>query len=158
MARAPHVHHVHYVHMAPRGHIARACLVGLAFTAGCGESEISTPNDAPAHTTDAAADGRVGPDAPAGTAATTVDCASVTPQAEVHYAGGVLTPKSTAIGLGQVVRFHALGVHTAWHTNGLFSATGDDEVCVRFDAFGAYPFNCYFHTGTAAEDGTVTVQ
>jgi plastocyanin len=99
-----------------------------------------------------------GVDAPAGTMATVVDCAGVTPVAEIRYVGDVLTPRTTTVTVGAVVRFSQLGSHTAWETNGLWSATGDQETCVRFDGAGAYSFYCYFDMADPDEVGTVTAE
>jgi len=97
-------------------------------------------------------------DAPAGTLASVVDCTGLTPAAEVRFEGDVLSTRAVAITAGQVVRFHSLGRHTAWHDQGLWSANGDESTCVRFDGAGVYGFYCYFDSVNADERGTVTVQ
>jgi plastocyanin len=96
-------------------------------------------------------------DAPPGTAATVVDCAGVTPAAEVRYDGDTLSARTLTVARGDVVRFHSLGNHTAWHDGGLWSASGDEPQCVRFDGAGAYGFYCYFDPGELEETGTITV-
>lgn len=97
-------------------------------------------------------------DAPPGTMATVVDCPGLTPAAEVRFQGDLLSTRAVTITTGQVVRFHSLGSHTAWHDQGLWAAGGDESTCVRFDGAGAYGFYCYFDAGNADERGTVTVQ
>jgi plastocyanin len=121
----------------------------------CGGGDDDGGDDPPA--TDAPAIDAPGIDAPPGTGATVVDCAGVTPIAEIRYNGDVLSARALTVARGDVVRFHSLGSHTAWHDQGLWSATGDESQCVRFDGAGSYGFYCYFHPGGAEETGTITV-
>lgn len=94
--------------------------------------------------------------APGGTAATVVDCAAATPAADVWYYSGVgFVVPTSPIKVGEVVRFHDLESHTADHVLGLWTASGNVEVCVRFDGIGGYDFRCYFH---AAEQFTIVVE
>lgn len=125
-------------------------------TAACssGGEERRPDPDAPAATPDSSMPTI---DAPPGTAATVVDCAEVTPVVDVFYQGDTLTPVTSEIAVGEVVRFRDLGSHTAWHVEGLWSASGGETQCVRFDGAGAYSFYCYFHPGPD-ETGTIVVQ
>lgn len=134
--------------------MTRLIYVTFALTTllACGGSDDDAP---PA--TDAPAIDAVEIDAPAGTAATVVDCAGVTPAAEIRYDGDVLSARALTVARGGVVRFHSLGPHTAWHDQGLWSASGDEPTCVRFDGAGAYTFYCYFDMADVDETGTITV-
>ncbi len=122
----------------------------------CGGGDDDGGGDNPP-ATDAPAIDAPGIDAPPGTAATVVDCAGVTPVAEVRYNGDVLSARALTVARGEVVRFHSLGSHTAWHTEGLWSASGDEPQCVRFDGAGSYGFYCYFDSQDPEETGTITV-
>lgn len=133
--------------------MTRLSIVTLIFLTACGSSD----DDAVAIDAPAAIDA-IAIDAPPGTMATVVDCVGLTPAAEVRFEGDVLSTRAVTITTGQVVRFHSLGSHTAWHDQGLWSANGDESTCVRFDEVGAYGFYCYFDMGSADERGTVTVQ
>lgn len=124
----------------------------LATLLACGSDD-----DDGAPSTDAPAIDATEIDAPPGTAATVIDCAGVTPVAEIRYDGDVLSARTLTVARGEVVRFHSLGNHTAWHDGGLWSATGDDPQCVRFDGAGAYNFYCYFDAVNVEETGTITV-
>ncbi|HVK82547.1 MAG TPA: hypothetical protein VM513_00500, partial [Kofleriaceae bacterium] len=129
-----------------------------ACTGGSGE-----PNDPPPPDGAVLPDGNTtpdgnpppNPDAPPGTMATVVPCPAAGADADVWYYDGIgYIGGSATIPLGGTVRFHDLGTHTADHVNGLWSASGDAELCVRFDGAGGYAFRCYFH---AEETGTITV-
>lgn len=132
----------------------------LVVAAACGsENDDKDPTpDAAATPTDVRADSSMPTiDAPPGSAATVVDCAGVTPAVEVYYQGDTLTPATSQIAVGQVVKFRDLGQHTAWHSEGLWSISGAETGCVRFDGAGSYTFYCYFHQDPD-EVGTIVVQ
>ncbi len=125
----------------------------LLLAAGCDSTKDAPSVDAPIARDSLVVDAS-SIDGTAGSLATVVDCAGLTPDATVIYYVGP-TPRTQTITAGQVVKFHMLDVHTAWETNGLWSATGDAETCVRFDGPGVYNFYCYFH---AEETGSITVE
>lgn len=124
----------------------------------CGGGDDDGDDDTPATDAPPTIDAPPEIDAPPGTAATVVDCAGVTPVAEIRYNGDVLSARALTVARGDVVRFHSLGSHTAWHTEGLWSASGDESQCVRFDGAGSYGFYCYFDSQDPDETGTITVQ
>lgn len=101
--------------------------------------------DAPAATPDGSPNT---PDAPPGTAASVVPCAGATIAGDIWYYDGigyVGSALNAELPPGSVVQFHDMSTHTADHEQGLFSASGDEERCVKFDGAGTYDFRCYFH-------------
>lgn len=97
------------------------------------------------------------PDAPAGTAAVVVPCAGATIAGDVWFYDGIGYVGAALNGefvSGAIVQFHDMSTHTADHVQGLFSISGDEPVCVRFDALGSYQFRCYFH---GEESGAIKI-
>ncbi len=120
---------------------------------GCDDPTKGPTPDAATPLPDAASPN---PDATPGTAVAAVPCPAGGATAEVWYYEGMGYVGATAtISVGQIVRFYNLGNHTADHASGLWSASGDAELCIRFDGPGAYAFRCYFHS---QEQGAITVQ
>ena len=129
------------------------CLV-FACLAGCTGGSGEPPPDAAA--SDATSIDSMQPDARIGTMARVVPCPEVGTAADIwYYAPLGYVPKSADALVGQAVRFHDLGTHTADHVAGLWSASGDADTCVQFDDVGTFAFRCYFH---AEETGTITVR
>ncbi len=132
-----------------------ACCLSFAFLAGCTGGSGEPPPDA-AGSDATPVDGMPQGDARVGTMASVVPCAEVATAADVwYYAPLGYMPKNTDVLVGSVVRFHDLDTHTADHTNGLWSASGDASTCVQFDGLGTFTFQCYFHP---EEKGTITVR
>ena len=102
--------------------------------------------DGPAATPDGAP---ASPDALVGAAAEVVPCEGATTVGDVWFYDG-LGYVGSALGsehpVGSIVQFHDMSTHTADHVQGLFSVSGADPTCVRFDAPGTYDFYCYFHS------------
>lgn len=134
---------------------ARTLTFVVAAACGGEDGKDQPPVDGPGVDTPVSIDAR-SPDGPAGTAATVVDCAGATQSGDVWYYSGVGFMVPTApIAVGQVIRFHDLETHTADHLEGLWTAGGNQEVCVRFDGAGSYGFRCYFHS---SEQFAIVVQ
>ena len=132
----------------------------LAFTLiACSSSGNDPGDDDPTPDAPVATpDGPPGtPDAPAGTAAVVVPCAGATIAGDVWFYDGIGYIGSALNGefpVGAVVQFHDMATHTADHVQGLFNISGDEPVCVRFDALGTYQFRCYFH---GEESGAIKI-
>lgn len=131
-----------------------AYVLSFAVLAGCtGGSGDPLPDAAAA---DAAPGDGVQPDALVGNLAQVVPCPDVGTDADVWYYTPLgYMPKHTDLLGGAVVRFHDLDTHTADHTAGLWSASGDASTCVQFNSLGTFTFQCYFHP---EEKGTITVR
>jgi plastocyanin len=95
-----------------------------------------------------------------------VDCDTVTPDATVSIAGLAFDPVATSITAGQVVQW--TNADTVPHTvtagtpvtpdPDLFDSgnlSPDDDVCLRFDDAGVFPYYCTVHPMMMA---TVTVE
>jgi plastocyanin len=95
-----------------------------------------------------------------------VDCDTVTPDATVSIAGLAFDPVATSVAAGQVVQW--TNADTVPHTvtagtplapePELFDSgnlSPDDDVCLRFDDAGVFPYYCTVHPMMA---GSVTVQ
>ena len=135
--------------------ISLACsLAFAAFVTACTGGSDEPPTDA--SVADASPFDGAQPDAPTGTMASVVPCPGGDTGADIWYYDGIgYMPATTVIPFGGVIRFHDLGAHTADHVQGLWSASGDADYCVRFDGLGTFSFRCYFHSG---EQGTITVR
>lgn len=89
------------------------------------------------------------PDVQAGTAASVVPCAGADIAGDIWFYDGIGymgSALNAELPSGAVVEFHDMSTHTADHTGSLFSASGTDSVCVKFDSAGRYEFRCYFHS------------
>ena len=118
-----------------------------------GDDEPATP-DASAATPDSA---QPGLDALVGTAAVNVPCEGATIVGDVWFYDGIGYVGSALGGdftVGSIVQFHDMSTHTADHVQGLFSVSGTEPTCIRFDSLGRYEFSCYFHS---EETGAITI-
>lgn len=138
--------------------LASILLLTTSLFACTGDGSGGDPGDDPTPDAAATPDGSPGtPDAPAGTAASVVPCAGATIAGDIWYYDGVGYVGSALnadLPMGSIVQFHDMSSHTADHTQGVFSASGDTPQCVKFDGAGTYEFRCYFHGN---EVGTIKI-
>ncbi|MFN0252757.1 MAG: hypothetical protein ACKV2T_38135 [Kofleriaceae bacterium] len=123
---------------------------------GPGGDDDPTP-DAPAVTPDG---GPGAPDAPVGAAASVVPCGGATIAGDIWYYDGigyVGSALNAELPVGSIVQFHDMSSHTADHAQGLFSMSGDEPSCVKFNGVGSYEFRCYFHNEEAGAINIVSV-
>ncbi len=129
-------------------------LLATTLTLACSSSGNDPTPDASSATPDGA---QPGPDAPIGTAAVNVPCEGAATVGDVWFYDGVGyvgSALSGAFPVGSIVRFHEMSTHTADHVQGLFSVSGTDPTCIRFDSVGRFEFRCYFH---GEEAGAITI-
>ena len=129
-------------------------LLACSSSGNTGDDEPPAP-DAPVATPDGTPPTPDGP--PAGTAATVVPCEGATIAGDIWFYDGIGflgSALNVDSPVGSIVQFHSMSVHTADHVQGLFSASGDAPICVRFDAVGSYEFACYFH---GEETGAINI-
>src|SRR5262245_28763655 len=116
-------------------------LVAALGLAACGDDGGTTPP----------ADGPSPQDSPPASSVTEVDCASVTPAAEVKTSGFAYDPGTTNISVNGVVQFMMPGSHSAVSgppagtADGKFRVNFNDTKCLRFTEAGTYPFWCDPH-------------
>jgi plastocyanin len=123
---------------------------GTGTGSGSGGGSSST-GDTAASTTDAASSGT-------GTASvTSVDCASVTPDAEITTEGFAFSPTTATVPAGGTIRFTpAATTHNIAGTDGSWSSEFGATVCFQFATAGSFAFQCDAHASQMT--GTITVQ
>jgi plastocyanin len=118
---------------------------------GSGGGSSSTGDATTATTTDAASTGT------GSASVTSVDCASVTPDAEITTDGFAFSPTTATVPAGGSIRFTpAAATHNIAGTDGSWSSDFGATACFQFATAGSFAFQCDAHASQMT--GTVTVQ
>jgi len=108
---------------------------------GCGgDDDGSTPIDSAMDT--------------AGPMVMAVPCTSVDPLVTVTPLADAFDPSTATIPVGGAVRFSMTATHNSISNDGLWTASFNETVCVKFDTAGTYVHHCSVHNFT----GQVVVQ